>query len=408
MRVVLLNQYYYPDVAATAQLAADLGESLAARGHQVRAVASMRPYVAADGLPARLPLRASHAGVEIVRVPATALGRRSRLLRAVDYASFFAAAALPLVAGARPDVVVALSTPPLVASLGLLTRALRRSRLVLWVMDVYPELAIELGALSAGGAPARALAAASRLLLQRADAVVALDDAMRDRLVAAGAAASKIEVIDNWGDGDAIRPMPAADNALRRRLGRAGMFTVSYSGNMGNGHDFDTITDAMALLAAEPIHWLFIGDGPRRPALEERVRALGLPHVTFLGYRPRDELPVSLTAADVSLVTMEAGLAGLLVPSKLYSLLAAGVPIAYVGPPAGRAFSVVEEDGAGVAVRNGDAAGLAAALLTLRRRADARAEMGRRGRALYETRYHKRLALARHLRLLERVVGARC
>ena len=167
----------------------------------------------------------------------------------------------------------------------------------------------------------------------------------------------------------------------------------------------------MALLAAEPVHWLFIGDGPQRAALEREVRGLGV-RASFLPYCPREELPTSLTAADASLVTLQAPLAGLVVPSKLYGLLAAGVPVLYVGPRAGRAFSVVDGEHAGVAVDNGDAAGLAAAIRALRGDAEARHAMGRRARAVFETRFRRDLAVERHHRLLLRVTGhaagARC
>jgi glycosyltransferase involved in cell wall biosynthesis len=380
MRVLLLNQYYHPDVAATAQLAADLGESLARRGHRVTAVASARFYAG----PGRLPLVDDHRGVRILRVPATALA--------------------PVLAVERPDVVVALSTPPLVAALGLAARWLRGARLVFWVMDVYPEVALELGALPRDGAAARLLARASRLVLDRADAVVALDEAMRERLVASGADPRKVAVIDNWCDGDAIRPAPIGGNALRAQLGWDGAFTVSYSGNMGHGHDLATVARAMELTAAEDLRWLFIGDGPRRAELERAARPLGQ-KAAFLPYRPRDELPVSLTAAHASLVSLEPQLAGLLVPSKLYALLAAGVPVLYVGPSEGRVATVVREHGVGLAVKNGDARGLADAVERLRGDPAERAAMGRRGRALFEERFARRLALERHHDLLCRVAA---
>jgi glycosyltransferase involved in cell wall biosynthesis len=400
---MLLNQYYYPDLAPTAQLAADLGEELVRRGHQVTAVACSRSYSGE----ARLPHRDAHAGVRILRVPSTAFGRGTRLGRAVDYGSFLVGALQPLLTDERPDVVVALSTPPLVAALGLMAQRLRRTRFVYWVMDVYPELAVRLGALSPGGWPARALARLGQIILERADAVVALDERMRDRLVAGGAARGKIEVIDNWCDGAAIRPRDEA-NPLRRSLGLDETFTVSYSGNMGLAHDFDTIARAVALSADEPVHWLFIGDGPRRAAFEASVAGFSGDRVTFLPYQSREALPVSLTAADASLVTLERDLDGLLVPSKVYSALAAGLPVLYVGPEKGRVADLVRNEGVGIAVANGDAQALASAVRRLRRDPDERAAMGRRARALFEARFDRPLALERHHRLLCRLVADRC
>ncbi len=402
MRVLLLNQYYHPDIAATAQLASDLGEALAAHGHTVRAIASARPYAG----PGWRPLVEDHRGVHIVRVPGTALGRRTRAGRALDYATYLGGMLAPLLAGPRPDVVIALSTPPLVAALGLVLQRLRGTRLVYWVMDVYPEVAFELGVLTPGSLPARASLALAGALHRGADAIVALDDAMADRLRAAGASSEKIEVIDNWPPfADDLTRVPRATHPLRRELGLGDRFTISYSGNMGLGHDFDTLLDAMTRLRDEDLCWLFIGDGPRRAELERRVAVLGLAHAHFLPYQPLPQLALSLTAADASIVSLEARLAGLLAPSKLYGLLATGVPIVYIGPEEGRTADLVRSHQIGISIRNGDGAGLAASLRRLMADKAELAAMGRRGRALYEERFTRAHSIGRLERLLERVAA---
>ena len=407
MRILLLNQYYYPDVAATAQLATDLAEHLVQRGHEVTVVTSTRAYAGSDP-EAHRPRRQHHRGVRIVRVPSTAFGRGTNLGRSVDYATFLSGALAQLFAGARPDVVVALSTPPLVAALGLLAQRLRGARLVYWVMDVYPDVAVKLGVLRADGVSTHALRRISNAVLAKADAVVALDEAMRERLVAAGGPRSRIEVIDNWSDGAAIRPTPSESNHLRRALGIERTFTVSYSGNMGMGHDFPTLLGAMKLLRDEPVHWLFIGDGPRRAPLESAVRRNDLRRVSFLPYRQRSELGTSLTAADASLVSVAAGLAGMMVPSKLYGILAAGMPVLYVGPAEGRVADVIAKDGVGIAIENGDSVALAGAIRRLRDEPPLREQMGRRARRLFETRFDRPVALERHHQLLCRVGGVPC
>jgi colanic acid biosynthesis glycosyl transferase WcaI len=405
MRILLLNQYYHPDIAATAQLAADLGAELARRGHEVTAVASARPYSGSGWR----SLLEHHDGVRIVRVPGTAFGRGRNLLRALDYASFGAAVMAPILLAPAPDVVIALSTPPLIAATGMLFKRLRGARFVYWVMDVYPEVAVALGAFSPGSLAARSSAALSRALYRSADAVVVLDDAMRERVIAAGAPEASVEVIDNWAPalpgGAEIAPAPTSGHPLRRTLGIGDRFTICYSGNMGLGHDFDTILGAMRLLGDVDLQWLFIGDGPRRAELERRVVELGVRHVSFLDYRERAGLADSLTVAHLQLVCLAENLAGLLAPSKLYGALAAGVPIVYVGPSAGRTSEVVRA-GAGIEARNGDSQGLAAALRSLAGDAPRREQMGRCARSLFEARFTRARALARHHDLIERVAGA--
>jgi glycosyltransferase involved in cell wall biosynthesis len=169
---------------------------------------------------------------------------------------------------------------------------------------------------------------------------------------------------------------------------------------MGLGHDFDTVLAAAQQMGGDAAHWLFVGNGPRRAAVAEGLRAAGAP-ATFLPYLPRAELADGLSAADVALVTLGADMAGLIAPSKLYALLAAGVPIAYVGPDEGRTAELIREEGVGVRVANGDGAGLSAALGRLRDDPAERARMGERARALYLERFSRAQALARHVALVE-------
>ena len=168
MRVLMLNQYFHPDMAATAQLATDLAVDLAARGHEVTAVASNRQYLGGG----TLPHHEVYKNVRIVRVSATGFGRRSRFLRALDYGSFLAASLAPVLGRVRPDVVIALSTPPFIAALGLLAQRLRGVRLVFWVMDVYPEIAVKLGVLGNNSPATRLMKLLSRTVLRRADDVM--------------------------------------------------------------------------------------------------------------------------------------------------------------------------------------------------------------------------------------------
>jgi hypothetical protein len=143
MNVLLLNQFFHPDLSATSQLATELAEDLAAAGFGVTAVASRGTYLGGE----RLPRRDRLGGVDVVRIRATSLGKRTLLRRALDYGTFHAAAALALARLPRHDVVVALTTPPLVAATALAARALKGSRLVCWVQDLYPEVAVAMGAL---------------------------------------------------------------------------------------------------------------------------------------------------------------------------------------------------------------------------------------------------------------------
>jgi glycosyltransferase involved in cell wall biosynthesis len=390
MKVLLLNQFFHPDLSATAQIATDLAEDLAAAGLEVTALASRGSYLGGGTLPAR----ERHRGVEIVRVAATSLGKRTLLHRAVDYASFYVTASVALATLPRHDVVIALTTPPLIAATGLVAKTLRRSRLVYWVQDLYPDIAVAVGALRERSLAVRAMRAVSRRVLRRADAVVALGEEMRDRCVAAGAARERTHVIPNWADAAAIRPVRHETNGLRDRIAGGARFVAMYSGNMGRGHDVETLLDAARLLRGrDGIAFVFAGDGAKRPLVEAAAREL--PNVRLAPYQPRERLSESLSAADVHLVALSREVEGLAEPSKLYGIMAAGRPALYVGPEGAEVARTIERAGCGRRVPNGDAPALAAAIAALAEDPRACSDMGERARRALETEYQRATATRR-------------
>lgn len=425
MRLLLVNQYYSPDIAPTAQLASDLVAELVAAGHEVTVVTSAAryrtPHLGTREAPlAPLPSRERRDGVDIHRIPSFGWRAGSMPGRVLGYASFLAGAAVETLRVARPDVALVLSTPPMLAGVASLLRRLRGVPFVYWVQDVYPELAAALGTLRPDSPTGRALlhtlGRLARAIYGQAAAIIALDDEMKQRLIAAGAEAGRICVIDHFADCDELRPLPPQQSRLRKALGLPpeSTFVVGYAGNLGRGHDFETLIAALPALAAlletaDParpeLHFLFVGDGDKRAALQAAVPTALTSRVHFLPPQARSELADVLAACDVGLVTLGRELAGLMVPSKLYGLLAAGLPLLYIGPERGRVAEVVAADGVGLGVRNGDAPGLVAALERLRSDAPLRQSMASAARRLAETRYSRRLITARHAALLTAVAA---
>lgn len=427
MRILLLNQYYHPDIAATAQLCTDWAESLAAQGHDVTVLCGSGRYrVAHHGtVPegrSTLPLDEMHHGVRIVRVPVEdalpsigarpsrwdQLGKLSgRLWR---YGQFVSRATAQLLRLPRPDVVVALTTPPLVGVLGMLAKRLHRAKLVLWVQDVYPDLLSAIGLATQGSATYIGLAQLAKTLYKTADQIIALDEAMADRLRLVGADAAKLVVIDHFADVKEIRPEPRGLGNIRRLLGLTSEFVVCYAGNHGRGHDFDTIVQALAVQAGAPskwppIHWLFIGDGDEKAGLIARIPDALRPLVHVLPPQARSQLPDVLAAGDVGLISVKAEMEGLLAPSKLYGLLAAGRPIAYIGPACGRIPALLRDVDLGISVRNREADALVAGLRALQADPVRWDAISTRARMLAETRFDKPLAMAEHARVLSKFLG---
>ncbi len=406
MRVIFTNRYFYPDHSATSQMLSDLAFFLAGAGHEVGVVTSRQRY---DDAAAGLPPHERIDGVEVHRVRTARFGRDKLVGRALDYATFYLAAGWKLWRLTRAgDVLVAKTDPPLISVVAAIVARVRGARLVNWVQDVFPEVADALGVRALNGPQAEVLRWMRNRAFGSAAANVVLGARMAEVVGRAGGLPERTRVIPNWADMEAIRPVAAADNPLRREWGLDSKFVVCYSGNMGRVHEFDTILNAAQSLAgmAESMVFLFIGDGAQRRMLEDEVHRRGLVNVQFRPYQDRAGLSFSLGVGDVHLVSQRPEVEGYVFPSKLYGILAAGRPAVFVGDPEGEISQFVTREGIGAAVRQGDAAGLANQLLRLQSNAALREAMGARARTLLCERYDKRIAFKAWAALLNELSGA--
>lgn len=387
MRILLLNQFFWPDSAATSQLLTDLARGLAENGHEVYAIAADGGY-APDAAGEAPPVR-------IVRVKALPFVR-GKLGRVLSYGSFYLGAAIEGLRLPRPDLVLTLTTPPLISLLGTLLQRLRGSRHFIWEMDMYPDVAIDLGTFRAGGLLDRVVGALADFSRQRADGIIALGECMRHRLIGRGIDAAKISVAENWADGSAIQPLPRPG-----RSNDARDLVVLYSGNLGLAHDLDTVTGAMLELREDDrVRFVFAGSGGRRAELEQFVTEHAIRSVEMRPYAPRASLSESLAVGDVGLVTQRDATCGSVVPSKVYGLLAAGRPIVFVGPADATPARLVRRFGCGWHISVGDVAGLARLLRRLADDREAVAEAGWRARQALEMHFDLPLGVARICELL--------
>ncbi len=221
---------------------------------------------------------------------------------------------------------------------------------------------------------------------------------MKERLAAAGA--RNIEVIHNWSED--ITPIDRDSNPLRSEWGWKDRFVVLYSGNLGLPHEFDTVLGAAAFLKEEPsVLFAFLGGGPRFRETEAKADALALDNVEFRPYVARGNLSASLSAADLHLITLREGMQGLLVPSKIYGILAASRPVCYVGPAEGEVFDIVRDARVGLRVANGDSAGLAAGVRDYLGNGSRRTQEGTVARKQFEKHFTKRKGTDRFTAVIE-------
>ena len=403
--VVFVNRYYAPDVSATSQMLAGIAPALVASGYAVTVVTSRQRY---DDASSALPATERRSGVDVVRVWSTRFGRQNLMGRAIDYLTFYLTTFVALLRLLRPGyVVVAKTDPPLVSLVCWPAAWLRGAKLVNWLQDVFPEVAVELGAARLPRWGVGLLQRARDASCRAARANVVLGPRMLSFFAQRGLPPQRFEIIPNWADDALIVPTPAGRSRLRAQLGWQDRFVVAYCGNLGRAHDHETLLGAAQLLATDTrIAFLMVGGGAEMAQLEREARARGLTAFRFLPYRPESELSDTLAAADVHLACLKPQLEGLIVPSKLYGILAAGRPTVFWGDPSGDVATELARIPAGLAVGSGDASGLADALRALQAEPARRATLGAQARQAFEARYTRGQSAAAWCRLLEAVADA--
>lgn len=399
-RVIFVNRYFYPDHSATSQILSDLSFSLAATGHDVHVITSRQRY---DDARAALPESENIKGVQVHRVASTRFGRAALSGRALDYLSFYRSVRRRVHEIAREgDIVVAKTDPPLLSvALASIARR-RRAHLVNWLQDIYPETAAVLDVPLIRGPVASALATLRNRSLRQADATVVVGKLMARRIQGFGVPAARVHVIPNWCDDETIRPAAGNDNPLRETWGLSGKFVVAYSGNLGRAHDFDTALGAAERLRNERhIIFLVIGGGKHFEELARAVKARGLENsFRFRPYQDRAVLPHSLGVADVHWLSLNPKLEGLIVPSKFYTIAAAGKPMAMIGDPTGEIGRLISEHRCGITIAPGNAAKLADTLRRWSEQPNSIAEMGGRARQMLDARFTRRRAFDQWHRLI--------
>lgn len=408
--ILFVNQHYYPDFASTGQHLTDLAEHLAASGYDVSVLCSRAKYLAGD---LGVPKQEVHNGVRIHRVTGTSFGRGSHLGRIMDYASFYGQAILSLLSTRRYDYVVTLTTPPLLSFLGGVLKKMRGQKYGIWSMDLHPDAEVAAGMLQPGSSLAKVLHALNNFGYRNADFVVDLGTYMKRRLEAKGVRHDRLHTIPVWSKKDEIEPLPHDENPLLDAWGLRDKCVVMYSGNAGLAHRFDEVLEAMRLLKDHPdLFFLFIGAGPRRQAIEDFAARHGIENFRYLDYLPREQLRYSLSSASIHLLTLRSDMAGIAVPGKLYGIMAAGRPVAMVGPEASEpAQTILQEDIGFVVDPDGPSANasseLVDKLLHFCNDDDLRAEQGSRARAAFLAHYEQEVACAMWERLFEQVGSER-
>ena len=385
MNITIICPHFAPDVAPTGDVMTRLVEEFGRFGHRIHVVTTMPWYRRHSVEPewrGRFVKREKTTWGRITRIhPFASTNRTNLLSRAAAFGAFSLMAMLVSVFTRRTDLILVMSPPLTLAPAGWIAAKRHRAPLVLNIQDVHPDAAVATGTL-ADNWLLNILRRLELFSYARSDAVVVLSDDLRKRLVPRVANEEKLRVIPNFVDTQSLYPT-TRDNSYRRELGLTDETVVMYAGNVGFSQPLELIIEAARQLRdRDDLVFVINGDGSRRVHFE--TEAEELPNVTFMGYQPRNRLNELLAAGDVHLVPLQPGMGSISVPSKIYSILAAGRPVLASVDPGTEIDLVVTRSGAGRSVPAGDTPAFIDALSALIDDPNGRAAAGLEARRFAE------------------------
>ena len=338
------------------------------QGHEVRVICGRRKY---DGPSVLFASHEERNGVQIRRIWNTALGKGVKWRRAVDFATWLISAEIAMWREPKPDVVVTLTTPPLLSVMGARYAAKVGARLVPWMMDLNPDEAVAAGWLREGSLSERFLRTQLEKSLKQASAVIALDRFMGDRIAAKGVDRQKIHVLAPWAHENEVKTDPEGSMEFRKKHGLVDSFVVMYSGNHSPCHPLSSVVDAaMKLKDEDKVKFVFVGGGTGWEEIKRIKGRENLTNVICLPYQPLNKVGASLGAADLHIVAMGDAFVGLVHPCKVYNLLSLGLPWVGLGPRECHLVDLLKELGkdSGCEVVSGEDSAALAKLILERQR----------------------------------------
>lgn len=366
-RLGVFTQFFPPDYAPTGQLIDELTQQLSHQEIQVSVFSGQPGYAFRSERSA--PLKEYRNRVLVKRSRTAQIWPQQIRGKAINGLLFFIRAGLHLLRSSwKYDVILLTTAPPFLPVLGYLASLILRKPYVCLIYDLYPDIAVELNVVQNNHLLARFWRFVNYRVWKNASAIIVLSKAMKQRVIRqCPEIREKISVIHSWADPKQILPIPKTKNWFSWKYQLVDVFTVIYSGNMGRCHDMDTLLDAISRLQDEPIRFVFIGGGAKRPEMIKEVGNLKLKNCLFLPYQDKDVLPYSLTAGNLSLVSISPGMQDLVAPSKVYSALSSGRPIAAVCPKNSYLNNLIADANCGTTFENGDGKGLADFILYLQK-----------------------------------------
>jgi colanic acid biosynthesis glycosyl transferase WcaI len=396
MKILLLNLYFPPDTSATAKMAQTVVDALCEE-HDVTVVCGRPSYDPTERRGWRVWQTETNGRLKIVRVGSTTFPRFNMKERLINYLSY-ELISVPIALFMNCDAVLAMTDPPFEGIIGAFAAMLKGKPYIYNIRDMYPDMAVG-GAIVEPGLLARIWEKLHRWALRRAACVIVLGEDMKNRIQSKGIEAGKIEIVRD-GTEIAAGNAAALDEEVIRTIRGDFRFVLLHAGNLGFYGAWDTLLSAAKELTSENVGFVFVGEGAHRDALA--ARAAGISNVKFLPFFPGSKIPSVLAAPDAHLITVKRGLEGVVVPSKMYGILAAGKPIVAVAPAEADVASLGARQGFGVATDPDRPAELVATIRALAVKLDRVKEMGAAAKQAAHN-YDRWRELGKFVRIVERI-----
>ncbi len=401
LKLSVVTQFFPPDYAATGQLIDELVRHLGKQNIDVKVFTGQPGYAFQSS---DAPAYEQAGSIQIKRSRSAQMVPSRIRGKAINGVMFAIRAGLHLLKNCRQrNLVLVTTAPPFLPVIAYFTHLIFGMRYVCLLYDLYPDIAVELGVVSNQHWIVKFWRDLNRRVWNRAESIIVLSPAMKQRIVGrCPQVAGKVSVIHSWADADTIVPIAKSENWFAMKHNLIKPFTVLYSGNLGRCHDIDTMLEAASILRDEPIQFVCIGNGAKRETLIQKTQELGLTNFLFLPYQDKEVLPYSLTACDLSLVSVSPGMDSLVAPSKLYSALSAGRPLAVICPRRAYLNQLVADADCGATFENGDAEGLADFIRLLSQDRSWVERMGKAGRRYLQTHFTPHIIAGQYLHVLQR------
>jgi len=400
MRILVVVSCYKPDGGAAATLFPPLCEELVKLGHEVTVLTAV-PHYPSGRVPEAYRERTNRFreenGVKVVRVGLPSVDRSNLAARLFQFIAYQVGATQ---AGLLRDYDVLLThTPALEVWLPFVYfSTVRRKPVVYSVHDIFPDVGIKLG-IFRNRLVIQTVGWLESYCLKRAIRVRILSESFAPYILKKGVTESKLALIYDWVDTEAVRPLPR-ENKFAVEYDLINRFVVLYAGNIGLVQGLDTVIEAAKLIADDSeICFAFVGDGAGRNLLVEKTRQLGLSNVRFVSYQPRERMSEVFATGDISLVILRKGTGFGALPSKTYQIFSSGRPVIASVDENSDTWDLVQRADAGLCVPPGNPSRLAEAILTLKRDQGLRERLGCNGR-IWAERHHSPQSAAREFEKL--------